>query len=126
MKPKDERSETYRLWDLSAGRHWIVDDQRMLFACLSNSNPKEAHLLDEFTGTIPANYADVAKVLYQVVSESPELEGLASDRICAAIDDFLATVLSSTELSEFKRQHPRSTKPKYANILEEMADEGRI
>jgi hypothetical protein len=45
VEPKDKKSEMYRMWDLSAGYHWVADDKEMLFSILSNVVPKEAHLL---------------------------------------------------------------------------------
>jgi hypothetical protein len=123
MQPKDKTSEIYRLWDLSAGFNWVADSQRMLFACLSNTNAKEAHLL-EFNGTIPATYAETAKFLYKVVESSEDLKEMAAQRICGAIEDFLSTVLSTQEMAEFKRQNPRNEPRRFANILEEIREEG--
>jgi hypothetical protein len=123
MQPKDKTSEIYRLWDLAAGYNWVADPRKMLFACLANSNPREAHLL-EFNGVIPPTYIEVAKLLYKAVSSADELEGMACERICGAIEDFLSTVLSTQEMAEFKRQNPRIEPRIYSSILEEIEEEG--
>jgi hypothetical protein len=125
MEPKDKTSEMYRLWDLAAGFHWVADSQEMLFACLTNVNPKEAHLI-EFSGTIPPTYVEVSKLLYRVVANATELEGMAAQRICGAIEAFLLTTMSAKEVEEFKKQNPFKEPKKYRTILEEMEGEGLI
>jgi hypothetical protein len=125
MEPNDKNSEMYRLWDLSAGYNWVADGPTMLFAILSNVVPKEAHLL-EFGGVIPSTYVDVSKLLYKVVGAADELKGLASQRICGAIETFLLTVMNPDEVEDFKQQNQMKTPAKnYRSILEELEAEGR-
>jgi hypothetical protein len=125
MEPKDKTSEMFRLWDLSAGYNWVPDPVKMLFACLSNVAPREANRI-EFDGLIPPTYLEVSKLLYKVVASSDELEGLASQRICGAIETFLSTATSKDEVEDFKQQHPMKIPiKKYGSILEEMEAEGR-
>jgi hypothetical protein len=122
MEPKDKSSEIYRLWNLSAGFNWVAASKEMLFACLTNANPKEAQLM-EFNGTIPPSYVEVSKILYKVVVNAEELEGMAAQRICGAIEAFLLTTMSAKEVDEFKKQNPFKEPKKYRTILEEMEDE---
>jgi hypothetical protein len=122
MQPKDKTSEIYRLWDLSAGFNWVADHQRMLLACLTNANPREARMI-EFSGVIPPSYIEVSKLLYRVVANTEELEGMAAHRICGAIEVFLSTAMSAKEVEEFKKQNPYKEPKKYRTILEEMEDE---
>jgi hypothetical protein len=89
---------------------------------LTNANPREVYSI-EFSGTIPSSYLEVSKLLYKMVVNSRELEGMAQQRICGAIEDFLATTLSPREFQEFKRQNPRKEPKRYRNILEEIEDE---
>ena len=124
MEPQDKSSELYRLWDISAGYSWVPDPVKMLFACLSNVAPREANRL-EFDGVIPSTYQPVAMLLYKVVANADELKGLASQRICGAIETFLSTAMSKDEVEDFKQQHPMKTSiKKYGSILEEMGAEG--
>ena len=124
MEPQDKSSELYRLWDISAGYSWVPDPVKMLFACLSNVAPREANRL-EFDGVIPSTYQPVAMLLYKVVANADELKGLASQRICGAIETFLHTTMSPGEIESFKQQNPLKTPiTKYRSILEEMGAEG--
>jgi hypothetical protein len=122
MEPKDKNSEVYRIWDLSAGYHWVADDTKMLFAILSNVAPRESHLV-EFDGVIPPSYADNSKILYKIVTNSPELKGLAAQRISLAIEEFLGSFMNPAEMKDFKKNNPMQFKH-YNNILEELEAEG--
>lgn len=122
MEPKDKKSEVHRLWNLSAGYSWILDSQRLLYACLTNVNPRDAHLM-EFNGSIPSSHADMARLLYKLVVNSTELEGLAAERICSAIEEFLLKTLGPQELADFKKRNPRKEPKQFSNILEEIESE---
>jgi hypothetical protein len=120
MEPQDKSSEIYRLWDLSAGYNWVPDPVQMLFACLSNVNPREANRL-EFDDTILPTFQQAATLLYRVAADSEELKGLASQRICSAIETFLHTTMSPNEIESFKQQNPLKTPiTEYRSILEEI------
>ena len=125
MEPKDKNSEMYRLWDLSAGYNWVGDAVTMLFACLTNVAPREACRL-EFDGVIPPSYQPAALLLYRVAADSEELKGMASQRICNAIEKFLLTTMSADEVKDFTEQYQLKTPiRRYRSILEEMEAEGR-
>jgi hypothetical protein len=115
--------ELERLYDAVA---WIADEQRMLFVCLSGTDPKDACRLiyepfDHVGGKIPESYKDSAIALYKIAGS--ELNKFASQRLCAAIEDFLGTVMTAPELAAFKANTPMKYPIKqYKNILEEMAD----
>ena len=120
MEPQDKSNEIYRLWNLSAGYYGIIESPKMLFACLTNTDPREAHRL-EFDGTIPPTFQQAAVLLYRVAADSEELKGLASQRICDAIETLLRTVMSEDEVNKFTQQNPLKTPTqRYSSILEEM------
>jgi hypothetical protein len=124
VEPKDKTSEMHRLWNLSAGYYGIVEPAKMLFGCLTNTDPKEVHRL-EFDGTIPPTFQEAAMLLYRVAADSEELKGLAAQRICGAIETFLSTAMSKDEVEDFKKQHPMKIPiEKYGSILGEMEAEG--
>lgn len=125
MEPQDKNSEIYRLWDISAGYNWVPDPAKMLFACLSSVAPREANRM-EFDGTISPTFQQAAMLLYRVAAASEELKGMASQRICGAIETFLSTEMSKDEVEDFKHQHPMNIPiTKYGSILEEMEADGR-
>ena len=59
--------------------------------------------------------------LYEIAGS--QLNKFSSQRLCAAIEDFLGTVMTAPELAAFKAHTPMKYPIKqYKNILEEMAD----
>ena len=118
--------EMERLYDAVAGENWIADEQRMLFVCLTGADPKDACRMtyepfDAVGGKIPASYKNSAMALYKIAGS--ELNKFSSQRLCAAIESFLGTVMTASELAAFKANTPMKYPIKqYKNILEEMAD----
>ena len=118
--------EMERLYDGVAGENWIADEQRMLFVCLTGADPKDACRMtygpfDAVGGKVPASYKDSAMALYKIAGG--DLNKFASQRLSAAIESFLGTVMTAPELAAFKANTPMKYPIKaYKNILEEMAD----
>ncbi len=118
--------EIERLYDGVAGENWIADEQRMLFVCLTGARPKDACRMtyepfEAMGSKIPESYKDSAMALYRIAGN--ELYKFSSQRLCAAIEDFLGTVMTAPELAAFKANTPMKYPIKqYKNILEEMAD----
>jgi hypothetical protein len=121
--------ELARLYDAVAGEHWIADPQRMLFVCLTGANPKDACRMtyepfDDVGGKVPEAFKDRAMALYKIAST--ELNKFSSQRLCAAIESFLSTVMTEPELAAFKVSAPMKYPFKYdQSILEEIEAEGR-
>ena len=62
-------NEMVRLHELAVGKHWVNDPEQLLYCCLANIKPKDSHLV-EFEKPLSPSYAEVAKLLYQVVGQS--------------------------------------------------------
>jgi hypothetical protein len=122
MTPRE--TELARLYDAVAGKHWIADGQMMLFVCLTGANPKDAGMLvyepwDDIGRKIPESYKSNAMALYKIGGS--ELNQFASQRLCAAIEVFLSTVMSEPELAAFKEKTPMKYPfQKFKSILEEL------
>jgi hypothetical protein len=125
MTPRE--TELARLYDCVAGKHWIADWQLMLFVCLTGANPKDAGMMtyepfDDVGRKIPASFKDRAEALYRIAGS--ELNEFASQRLCAAIETFLSTVMTEPELESFKSNTPMKFPfGRYKSILEELEDE---
>jgi hypothetical protein len=119
--------ELARLYDTVAGKHWIADWQLMLYVCLTGANPKDAGVLiyepwDDIGRRIPASFRDRAEALYRIAGS--ELNQFASQRLCAAIEQFLGTAMTAPELAAFKEKTPMKFPfGRYKSILEELEDE---
>ena len=111
--------ELERLYDATA---WIADEQRMLFVCLSGADPKDACRLiyepfEDVGSKIPESYKHSAMALYRIAGS--ELNKFSSQQLCAAIEDFLGTVMTSPELAAFKANTPmRYPIKQYKNIFD--------
>jgi hypothetical protein len=125
MTPREQ--ELVRLYDAVAGKHWIADGQLMLFVCLTGANPKDAGTMtyepfDNVGRKISETFKDRAQALYKIAGN--ELNQFASQRLCAAIEIFLSTVMTEPELAAFKEKTPMKFPfHKFRNILEELEDE---
>jgi hypothetical protein len=122
--------ELARLYDAVAGEHWIADEQRMLYVCLSGGDPKDGCRMvyepfDDIGGKIPESFKDRAQALYKIAGS--ELNKFSSQRLCLAIESYLGTLMTKTELAAFKASSPMKYPIKsYKNVLEELEDEGRM
>jgi hypothetical protein len=125
MTPREQ--ELARLYDCVAGKHWIADWQLMFFVCLTGANPKDAGTLvyepwDNIGRKIPESYKSNAMALYKIAGS--ELNKFTSQRLCAAIETFLSTVMTEPELESFKSNTPMKFPfGRYKSILEELEDE---
>lgn len=102
--PTELELEITRMRDLAGGAHCATDDQKMLFAILQGTNPRECHAL-EFSGIAPAFLED-AKAVYGMSSKTRELGRFAQKRICAVVEEFLRTILTTEEVDAFKEKNP--------------------
>ena len=96
--------EITRMRDLAGGAHCATDDQKMLFAILQGTNPRECHAL-EFSGIAPAFLED-AKAIYGMSAKTKELGQFAQKRICGAVKEYLRTILAAEEVDAFKKKNP--------------------
>ena len=102
----------------------VFDDDRMLFCILVGDDPKEARPIkyEKFENVdrkISTTHTEAAQALYKVAAT--EFSKFSSQRLCSAIEHFLATVMSAEELKSFKAQNPMKYPiRKFANILEEI------
>jgi hypothetical protein len=119
--PTELELEITRMRDLAGGAHWAADDQKMLFAILQGTNPRECHLL-EFSGIAPVFLED-AKAVYGMSAKTRELGQFAQKRICAAIEEFLRTILTAEEVDAFKEKNPIDDgyDPDFINLAEALA-----
>jgi hypothetical protein len=115
-------TEFQRLHELAAGQHFVADDQKLLYCCLTNVEPKSSHSV-EFEG-IPSSYLEAAKLLYQVVGQSedqelksPQAYDMAAERICGACLTYLQTVMSPEEFGNFKAKTPIR---KFKSVMEDI------
>ena len=115
-------TEFQRLHELSVGKHWVNDPQKLLYCCLTNVDPIRSHLV-EFEG-IPPSYVDAAKILYQVVGQSEDEElkspqgyDMAAEIICGACLIYLERVMAPEEFASFKANTPIR---KFKSIVEEI------
>jgi|ERR1700730_6319183 hypothetical protein len=113
--------EISRMRDLAGGAHCAADDQKMLFAILQGTNPREHHAL-EFSGIAPA-FLDDAKAIYRMSAKTRELGQFAQKRICAAVEKFLRTILTTEEVDVFKQKNPIDDgyDPNFINLDEALA-----
>jgi hypothetical protein len=123
--------ELARICEAVGGEKWVSPDDRMLFVCLTGADPRDARKrtyepFDEAVGgKIPVTYKDAAMALYKIAAS--ELGKFHSQRLCLAIEVFLSTVMSKDELDVFKAKTPMKYPIKqYADILEELEDEGVV
>jgi hypothetical protein len=122
--------ELKRMHDLSIGEHWIADPSLMLFCILTNVQAKDVYKARaEFKG-IPGSYVEAAKLLYKGVgnSNADELKSpggydMAGERICDACLQYLATVMTSAELEQFKTTTPIRTFKSVMADIRAMLDE---
>ena len=115
-------TEFQRLHELAVGQHFVADDQKLLYCCLANIDPKSSHSV-EFEG-IPPSYVEAAKLLYKVVGQSDEEElksphgyDMAAERICSACRDYLQKVLAPDEFASFTASTPTR---KFKSIMEDI------
>jgi hypothetical protein len=113
--------EISRMRDLAGGAHCAADDQKMLFAILQGTNPREHHSL-EFSGIAPAFLED-AKAIYRMSAKTRELGQFAQKRICAAVEEFLRTILTAEEIDAFKQKNPIDDgyDPSFLNLGDALA-----
>lgn len=108
----------------------VFNSEKMLFAILAGDSPSEASKIEyekyEAAGrTIPAEYAEAAKTLYRLAAAGNEFDKAYSQQLCYAIENYLMTVMSPTELGEFKKQNPaRYPVKRYNGIFDEFLGEG--
>ena len=106
----------------------IVEPQRLLMVCLTGADPKDARgitytPLDDAGGKVPETFKDRAQALYRIAAS--ELPKAYSRPLCFIIEEFLATLMTEPELADFRLKNPMKYPLKnYANVLDELADEG--
>jgi hypothetical protein len=113
--------EIARMRDLAGGAHCATDDQKMLFAILQGTNPRECHAL-EFSGIAPA-LLDDAKAVYGMSAKTRELGQFAQKRICSAAEEYLRTILAAEEVDTFKEKNPIDDgyEPDFINLADALA-----
>ena len=116
-------TEFQRLHDLAVGERWVANSQKLLYLCLTNAPVKNNHLV-EFDGTIPPDFKEAAKFLYQLVGQSDDQElkspggyDMAAEIICGACLTYLQTVMSPEEFGNFKANTPIR---KFKSFMEEV------
>jgi hypothetical protein len=119
--PTELELEINRMRDLAGGTHCAADDQKMLFAILQGTNPREHHTL-EFSGIAPA-FLDDAKAVYGMSAKTSSLGRFAQKRICSAVEEYLRTILAAEEVDAFKEKNPINDgyDPNFINLDEALA-----
>jgi hypothetical protein len=118
--PTELELEIIRMRDLAGGAHCATDDQKMLFAIIQGTDPRECHALD-FSGIAPAFLED-AKAIYGMAAKTIELGRFAQKRICSAVEEFLRTILAAKEVDAFKKSNPLRDNydPNFINLSETL------
>jgi hypothetical protein len=113
--------EITRMSDLAGGTHCATDDQKMLFAILQGTNPREFHSL-EFSGIAPAFLED-AKAIYGMSAKTRELGRFAQKRICSVVEEYLRTILDAEDVDAFKEKNPIDDgyEPDFINLADALA-----
>jgi hypothetical protein len=125
MTPREQ--ELSRIYNATAGKDWIADGQLLVYCCLTGTDPKEVNVegyeaFNSIGRKIPTSFKESAMALYKIAGN--ELSQFASQRLCAAIEQFLGTVMTAPELAAFKEKTPMKYPfHKFRNILEELEDE---
>jgi hypothetical protein len=122
MTPREQ--ELSRIYNATAGKDWIADGQLLVYCCLTGTDPKEVNVegyeaFNSIGRKIPTSFKESAMALYKIAGT--ELNQFASQRLCAAIEAYLETLMTEPELAAFKASAPMKYPfQKFKSILEEL------